>query len=602
MKRIAGSEYLPAMARFVFPNKSVDEVRAIVLGCATTEDFQARVMLHFNEQVIENSIATYSYSGIERLARDRYYLFVSNHRDIVLDASLLSQALYVQGFRSLAITFGSNLMSSQLLIDIGKSNKMFKVVRNDIPREFYKNSLHLSEYIRQLITAKQESVWIAQRNGRTKNGNDATEQGLIKMFCMSGGSDLVQAVDELNVVPVAVSYEWEPCDMLKTKELLHTRNGEKYVKQKDEDFISVLTGITQAKGNAHFAIGEPLRRDELLPLRNGAAPNVFYKRVADLLDARIYSIYRLHASNYVAHDLRSSTSKYADKYSSQDKEKFLQRLKCAADEPIFLNIYANPVDKCCAREADICVLIPAYNNAATLPQVLRDVLQHSFPVVVVNDGSTDSTAEVLRQLLRQLDKKIDVIAYPKNRGKGYALRKGFDFAAQKGYRYVLTIDADGQHYAGDIPLFVNAAKERPDSLLVGSRILKQDNMPHRSTFANRFSNFWFALQTGRSLPDTQSGFRLYPLRRMKRLRSFSSRYEAELEMLVRCAWRNIGIASVPIRVRYAPKGERVSHYRPVADGARISLLNTLLCLLALVYGYPAKAIRAAWRALRLGGA
>jgi len=234
------------------------------------------------------------------------------------------------------------------------------------------------------------------------------------------------------------------------------------------------------------------------------------------------------------------------------------------------------------NNSDICVVIPTYNNENTLVAVIDLVLEYGFEVIVVNDGSTDHTNEILNQCRD----KIKIISYDINRGKGFALKSGFNYAQQRGYKYTLTIDSDGQHYAGDIPLFVEAVEKYPNAMIVGNRNLAQDNMPKKNSFANRFSNFWFAVQTGQKLPDTQTGFRLYPLGRMKNIRPFTSRYEAELEILVRCAWRGIRIVSIPIRVYYAPDEERVSHFRPGVDFLRISLLNTLFTILAVLYGYP----------------
>jgi len=238
-------------------------------------------------------------------------------------------------------------------------------------------------------------------------------------------------------------------------------------------------------------------------------------------------------------------------------------------------------------QPQICVIIPTYNNDQTLAQVIDSALEYLSAVIVVNDGSTDDTLEILKRY----QEKIEIVAYEKNRGKGFALRCGFDRAEQLGYTHAITIDSDGQHFASDIPKFVKAAHENPNALIVGSRNLTQDNMPQKNTFANKFSNFWFTVQTAHRLSDTQSGYRLYPLQKMKRLRPLTSRYEAELEILVRCAWRNIPIISIPIHVYYAPEGKRVTHFRPGIDFVRISLLNSLLTLLAFIYGYPSVVIR-----------
>jgi glycosyltransferase involved in cell wall biosynthesis len=239
------------------------------------------------------------------------------------------------------------------------------------------------------------------------------------------------------------------------------------------------------------------------------------------------------------------------------------------------------------KNSEICIIIPTYNNARTLTAVIDSVLNYATEIVVVNDGSTDTTNEILFPY----KDKIKIISYALNRGKGFALKCGFNYAKERGYRYALSIDADGQHFADDIPLFLDAVEKYPDALIVGYRNLTQDNMPKKNTVANKFSNFWFAVQTGTKLPDTQTGFRLYPLKKMGKLRPFTSRYEAELEILVRCAWRGIKLVSLPIRVYYAPEEERISHFRPGVDFLRISLLNTLFCFLALFYGYPMKLVR-----------
>lgn len=352
MKRIAENEYLPAIYPFVFPEKTLSEVQKMLLNYKNIHEFQVGVMHHFNKQVMAQTINNFTCSGFNNLDTQKNYLFVSNHRDIVLDSSLLQSALHVEGFRTTEITFGSNLMSSQLVIDVGKSNKMFKVMRGGNVREFYNNSMHLSEYIRFTLTQKGESIWIAQRNGRTKDGNDATDQGIIRMFCMSNRQNLVQSVDELNIVPVAVSYQWEPCDMFKTKELYLSKDGEKYVKQKDEDVTSILTGITQQKGNVHFSICKPLEKEEFTTFSH-EAPNKFYNHLARLIDEKIYNNYKLWNTNYIAHDMRSKTNQYANYYTPEEKEKFTQRFYHILNQidgdkeiiaSIYLGIYANPID------------------------------------------------------------------------------------------------------------------------------------------------------------------------------------------------------------------------------------------------------------------
>jgi hypothetical protein len=353
MKRIAQSEHFGKMAAFVFPGRDTEEIRRMVAGITTTEEFQAKVMSELNKQVIKNSIRRFSSHGVQFLDPAKGYLFVSNHRDIMLDSALLQQIFFRNGMRTTKITFGSNLMSSQLIVDIGKSNKMFTVIRDANMKEFYKNSLLLSEYIRHTVTEEQESVWIAQRNGRTKDGRDATDQGIVKMFGMSEKAGMVEAISRLNIVPVAVSYQIEPCDFFKTREMYCRMCGESYVKKQEEDFTSIITGIVAPKGDVHINICEPLRPEELI-FPDAVAPNDFYKNVAALIDRRIHDGYKLTCNNYIAHDLRSGDNRYAAYYTDAEKNEFVRRYHEALNLPeenkeivssIFLGIYANPVDK-----------------------------------------------------------------------------------------------------------------------------------------------------------------------------------------------------------------------------------------------------------------
>ena len=228
-----------------------------------------------------------------------------------------------------------------------------------------------------------------------------------------------------------------------------------------------------------------------------------------------------------------------------------------------------------------CVIIPTYNNEKTLEGVISDVLRITKDIIIVNDGSTDNTAAILNKF-----KSLKIISYSPNRGKGYAIRKGFREAIASGYDYAITIDSDGQHFPSDIDVFVKKAEEIPDSLIVGARNLDPERVSRGSRFANRFSNFWYRFLTGVKLTDTQTGFRLYPLARIKDMKFFTRKYEFELEVLVRAAWRRINVTSAPIRVYYPPREERISHFRPFTDFARISLLNTVLVLIALLYIKP----------------
>ena len=236
-----------------------------------------------------------------------------------------------------------------------------------------------------------------------------------------------------------------------------------------------------------------------------------------------------------------------------------------------------------------CIIIPTYNNQGTLAQVLDRCLAVTSHVMVVNDGSTDHTAQLLEPYAQ---KGVVVIAYPRNRGKGYALRRGLGQARDMGYDYAVTLDADGQHFPEDVPLLLTPLETSQEPLLVvGARAFNADGMPQSNRWANRFSNFWFRVQTGIRLPDTQSGFRAYPLASLPPLRYLTRRYESELELLVWSAWRGVRLKAVPVRVYYPPKEERVSHFRPWADFTRITLLNTILCLISWCIVWPLSLLR-----------
>lgn len=353
MQRIAESTSFPLLSSYVFPERNIEEVRKEVLGYKTIRDFQLGVMYWANKQIIKKSMTEFTFGGVENISEDKNYLYVSNHRDIMLDAALMQNILIDKGMDTCEITFGANLMQGQVVIDVGKSNKMFKVERpGGSVREFYRSSLHLSDYIRTTITEKKQSVWIAQRNGRTKDGVDRTDQGIIKMFGMSRSDDKIESLAELNILPVAISYEWESCDILKTIELYARRQGP-YLKKPGEDLNSILTGITQPKGRVHIEFCKSITREDLAEFDDCTSGD-YNRKVAELMDKRICSAYRLTPNNYIAHDLRYRKKEYADRYTAEEKQAFIDyagRLSKYEEEcdievlyDIFLGIYSGPVE------------------------------------------------------------------------------------------------------------------------------------------------------------------------------------------------------------------------------------------------------------------
>jgi glycosyltransferase involved in cell wall biosynthesis len=230
--------------------------------------------------------------------------------------------------------------------------------------------------------------------------------------------------------------------------------------------------------------------------------------------------------------------------------------------------------------------MPTYNNAGTLAPLLDDLQKLDACIIVVNDGSNDETQNILDSF-----PGIHSISYSPNKGKGIALRRGFKTAVDLGYDYAISIDSDGQHFVGDIPAFLECLGKNPGALIIGARNMDQSSVPGKSSFGHRFSNFWFKVETGIKIPDTQSGFRLYPVRRLKSMHFITRRFEFEIEVIVRAAWNSIQVTSVPVSVYYAPAGERVSHFRPFADFTRISILNTLLVFISFLYIKPRDLLR-----------
>ena len=237
-------------------------------------------------------------------------------------------------------------------------------------------------------------------------------------------------------------------------------------------------------------------------------------------------------------------------------------------------------------ELKVCVLVPTFNNSGTLAGLIRDIRFFTHNILVVNDGSTDETKEILKEF-----QEIGNMSYSPNRGKGYALRQGFRKATELGYEYAISIDSDGQHFAKDLPEFLASLKEHPGSLIIGARNMDQSSVPSKSSFGNRFSNFWFEVETGIRLPDTQSGYRLYPIIRLRNMHFFTPKYEFEIEVIVRAAWSGIPVIAVPVSVYYPPPGKRVTHFRPFMDFTRISILNTILVLISFLYIKPRNLIR-----------
>lgn len=334
------------------PNVDADAFAALMECITTCDELQYMVMRPLVYQIVQRSMSSFTYDGLENISADKCYLFVSNHRDITLDAGLLDVALIANGIKTPEIGFGNNLMKNDFMIDLFRLNKMFTIIRDGSRREFYNNSVFLSNYIHHVLFEKRSSVWIAQRNGRTKNGDDRMDQGLLKMFSMAGTGDFEADFNRLNIVPVAISYEYEPCDLMKSVAEYTSSTGI-YEKTQHEDVVSIMMGISQQKGDVHLHFCKPITAEEVASCA-ALFKNERYTALADIIDNRIHQGYRLHKTNYIAADLVRGDAQYVDNYTTQQLEDFMSYAEhtslkgpsLAAREKImdfFLAIYANPV-------------------------------------------------------------------------------------------------------------------------------------------------------------------------------------------------------------------------------------------------------------------
>jgi glycerol-3-phosphate O-acyltransferase len=352
MKRIAQYDsYHKAMA-YLWPEMSKEQMIEKALNTKSPYEFQTGYMSEAIWKIVNSTSAGLTWSGLEHLDRNKAYLYVANHRDILLDSAILQIILDKEEFETSEITFGSNLMDQGFITDFGRMNRMFTVKREGNVKELYDISRQLSAYIRHVIMDKNTSVWIAQRNGRTKDGNDMTQTGLLKMLNLSGDIDFKKSFSELNIVPITISFEYEPCDHLKVQELYLSSLHTKYVKAPGEDLNSILTGIKQPKGKIHVAFGKPITADDLLDIDKSANENEKIKLLASHIDKCIYQSYKLNPINYIAYDFLNKTNVFENNYSKIERESFLSyidsKIKTMAGEidvlkNLFLTLYANPV-------------------------------------------------------------------------------------------------------------------------------------------------------------------------------------------------------------------------------------------------------------------
>mgnify|MGYP003291730948 CR=1 FL=1 len=346
----------PLLSQFsckFFPDQSPDFLKGLLKNITSIDEFQVLVMSKFVEWVLEHTVNDFTCDGISNIDPEKRFLALSNHRDIIFDPAITQLVLFRNGIPLTEIAVGDNLVSSPTIEYLLRSNRMIKVIRGISARELYLSSQLLSKYIRINITNQRSSIWLAQRQGRTKNGYDITEQGLLKMLDMSGKADFQTNFEELNIIPMSVSYEFEPCDILKAVEIYISRR-QKYVKAEGEDLKSILTGIMQPKGRVHIQFNDPVSEQEVLAAAE-LDKNERFKALGIAMDRKIIANYKLWPNNYIAYDMLNGEGRFADKYTTEEKvafEGYLNAIMQKVDKmevdkaelkEILLGIYANPV-------------------------------------------------------------------------------------------------------------------------------------------------------------------------------------------------------------------------------------------------------------------
>ena len=365
LKRVADAPELSAISTFLYGpgREKEDALRGLLRRIGTIDEFQARVMAGVIRSILKQTSVSLEIDGLVNVEDGRKHVLMSNHRDIILDPAILQLILFDSGVSTTEIAVGDNLIANTLIEDIFRSNRMIKVVRGGTPREKYVASSLLSSYMRENISSGRCSVWIAQRGGRSKDGHDETSQGVLKMLDMSGNGDFVQDFLEISVLPIAISYQYEPCDFLKARELYITRRGQ-YVKKPGEDTHSILTGVTQDKGGISFHFCPALTEDDIASCA-AQGKNDRFKALAALLDDRICSNYRLWDTNYIALDIIEGGTDNSAQYTTEARTAFTERMEKGLSaivekgpdmdkeelREIFLSIYANPVRSVRAHQA-----------------------------------------------------------------------------------------------------------------------------------------------------------------------------------------------------------------------------------------------------------
>jgi 1-acyl-sn-glycerol-3-phosphate acyltransferase len=350
LKAIGSHPMVKSMLKFIYPQASEEYIEEQLNNCNSIRDFQTSIITRGIQNVLMRSSHGLTTSGFDKLDKDTAYFYISNHRDILLDTCLINISLFYNDLIMTASAIGDNLVKKSFLMELARLNRNFLVQRGLGPREMLKSSKLMSEYMAEKVLVDNRSIWIAHREGRTKDGNDLTQQGVLKMIGLGKGEDSIfDYFKKIKIVPIAISYEFDPTDMYKMPELMAKHYEEEYIKSSNEDFNSILKGLTGQKKRIHISAGEVLNL-ELDDIANSGQPvNKQFQQLASLIDDKIHQYYKLWPTNYVAYDMLHNTEKYSNSYSEKEKRQFERRVERRVDVndnvalQNFLSMYANPV-------------------------------------------------------------------------------------------------------------------------------------------------------------------------------------------------------------------------------------------------------------------
>ncbi|EAZ79853.1 1-acyl-sn-glycerol-3-phosphate acyltransferase [Algoriphagus machipongonensis] len=351
IREIVDDPMMDAMMSFTFPNDTKEHWKDLMLHTHSLRDFQINFIYPGVKKVLEKSSDGLSIGGFENLEPNTAYLFISNHRDIILDTSLLNASLYENGLVLTTSAIGDNLIKQPFLYTLSRLNRNFAIKRGLQGRALLESSQIASAYIKKSLLKENRSVWTAQREGRTKDGNDATHRGVLKMLTLSEeGKNPFGYFEKIKVVPISISYEYDPTDILKMPELLAKSRDEKYVKSENEDFLNLLRGIMGTKKRIHIQVNGVLDEEIAEIAKSESNLSDKLSQLASVIDQKIWSGYKLWPSNYIAHDLLYGNEEYASFYTEEEKNAYEKRLKSKVDTSNdlmvknFLSMYANPVN------------------------------------------------------------------------------------------------------------------------------------------------------------------------------------------------------------------------------------------------------------------